>query len=359
MSARDPEKKWESNSETSTPNDLEQSELVTDDPLARAISHNELEDGRNVNVEAVEETESQDEIEKEKSSRRGIRRMESNWTTATETSIATTERTQTQDIPPRKRTLGEKLNPLKSKYPPPVPEERTPSREQNANFFSALTFQWISPLMSVGYQRPLEVNDVWAVNPDREVEKMSEKLVYSLKKRNEAGSKRPLTMALYDTFKKEFIIGGICQLTAAICQVMSPFAMKYLIKFAGQAYIAQVRGTPAPHVSNGIGLVIGITAMQVIQSMTTNHFIYRGMMVGGEARAVLISLIFDKAMKISARARAGGAPKDKHDDEKPPDGMKPGSKEEKAWFKKKLGKKSKGNKSVAGEGWSNGRIVNL
>ena len=367
MSAPDPEKRWDSNSDTSTRNDAEHAELTTDDPLAGVAAQRDLEDGKYGNAEAVEETESQDDIEKEKTGRLEMRRMQSDWTQNTETSYATTERTQTQETLPRKRTLGQKLNPFKSKHLPPVPEERLSSREHSAHFFSRLTFQWISPLMSVGYQRPLETNDVWSVNPDREVDKMSERLKSFLKKRNEAGSKRPLTMALYDTFKKEFIIGGACQLTAALCQVMSPFVMKYLIKFAAEAYIAQITGGPAPHVSHGIGLVIGITCMQVIQSLSTNHFIYRGMMVGGEARAVLISLIFDKAMKISGRARAGGKPKDKdqsQNDEQPPKGIEPGSKEEKAWFKKRLGKqkkKPKGNKDAAAnnEGWSNGRIVNL
>jgi len=46
--------------------------------------------------------------------------------------------------------------------------------------------------------------------------------------------------------------------------------------------------------------------MQMIQSLCTNHFIYRGMLVGGQSRAVLISIIFEKSMVISSRAKAGG-----------------------------------------------------
>ncbi|MGG6498517.1 UNVERIFIED_CONTAM: hypothetical protein NY603_36875, partial [Bacteroidetes bacterium 56_B9] len=67
--------------------------------------------------------------------------------------------------------------------------------------------------------------------------------------------------------------------------------MKYLIAFAGRAYAAQVSNGPAPAIGEGIGLVIGITGMQIIQSNCINHFIYRGMMVGGQARSTLISVI--------------------------------------------------------------------
>ena len=359
MSAPDPEKRWASNSDTPPPGDTGHSEPVAEEPLEREGSEKELEEGKVVDME-VEETSSQDDDENEKDGggRLRVRRTQSNWTQTTGTSIATTEAPETED-PARKQTWGEKINPLKHKTLPPVPDKRNPSREHTAGFFSKLTFQWISPLMVVGYQRPLEVNDIWSVNPEREVDLLAEKLKSSLEKRNEAGSKRPLTMALYDTFRKEFLIGGGCQLTAACVQVLSPFTMKYLITFAGEAYFAQVHDTPGPAIGHGVGLVFGITAMQVIQSLCTNHFIYRGMMVGGQVRSVLIAVIFEKAMKLSGRAKAGGKAKDQADEEIP-ESTKPDSKEEKGFFKKKLGKE-KPRKGVFGDGqgWSNGRIVNL
>ena len=43
-----------------------------------------------------------------------------------------------------------KLNPLRLRRPPPVPEKRSVSREHGAGLFSQATFQWMSPLMMVG-----------------------------------------------------------------------------------------------------------------------------------------------------------------------------------------------------------------
>lgn len=42
-----------------------------------------------------------------------------------------------------------RLNPLRWQTPPPVPDERTASREYGASFFSIVSFQWMSPLMRV------------------------------------------------------------------------------------------------------------------------------------------------------------------------------------------------------------------
>lgn len=228
-----------------------------------------------------------------------------------------------------RRTLEEKLNPFKRKNLPPVPAERTVSREYQAGFFSALYFQWMAPLMSIGYQRPLELNDIWAVNPDRSVDVMAEKLKQALQRRKASpGKLDPLAMAMYDTFKKDLWIGGACQLTAGCMQVLSPFTLKYLITFVEEAYIAKVNGVAPPSISRGVGLVIGITCMQMIQSMCMNQFFYRGMLVGGQSRSTLIAIIFEKAMKLSGRARAGV-------------------------------EKEKNGASGTGEGWGNGRINNL
>ncbi len=100
--------------------------------------------------------------------------------------------------------------------------------------------------------------------------------------------------------------------------------------------------------------------MQMCQSLGTNHFIYRGMMVGGQSRAVLISLIFEKAMKISGRAKAGGREiKDKPEEES---GETTGN-QKPAKHSKKSGTKTIPNigKGIAGDGtgWANGRVVNL
>jgi ATP-binding cassette, subfamily C (CFTR/MRP), member 1 len=245
----------------------------------------------------------------------------------------------------QKRRWTKIANPFRSRQEPPVPTERQPYPEHKAGFFSLLTFQWMASFMQIGYQRPLELNDIWAVNPHRSVPVMQAKLLTSFEERRRRDDKKPLRNALYDTFRKEFLLGGFCSLVASLLQVLSPFMLRYLIQFAADAYMASRGGPKAPPVSHGIAWVIGITVLQVVQTICFNHFLYRGMMVGGQARAVLIALIFDKATKLSGRARAGGVSL--------PPGMNPGSEEEKTWMQDHL------SRIGTTAGWSNGRIMNL
>ncbi|KAL1863269.1 ATP-binding cassette transporter yor1 [Paecilomyces lecythidis] len=249
-----------------------------------------------------------------------------------------------------------------SKEKPPVPKERTVCPEYNAGFLSTLTFQWTAPLLAVGWKRPIELNDIWLVNPDRSASKFTGELKERFNARVKAGSKRPLAMAIYETFKLDFIIGAIGALTASMSQVLIPFVLKYLISFATEAFVADKTHTNGPPIGKGIGYVFCIAGMQIISSVGMNHFMYRGMVFGGEVRSALTSLIFDKAMTISGRAKAGGKVLDKL-----PSDIKPGSEEEKEWYAKKLEQESgdddkekrKAQKARELQGWSNGRIINL
>ncbi|QYT05697.1 MRP-type ABC transporter [Trichoderma simmonsii] len=250
-----------------------------------------------------------------------------------------------------------KLNPMRWGGIPEIPKERIVSREYQAGFFSRLTFYWMNPLMTTGYKRQLDKQDIWIVNPDRAAEPMTLKVKEAFKRRVQNGQKRPLLGALHESFKFEFWLGGFCSLIATIMQVLSPFILRYLIQFATDAYIAHVSHGPAPHIGRGLGLAIGVTVMQVIQSVCISHFIYRGMMMGGQSRAVLISMIYEKSMVISGRARAGGVKESIMPETNEQDEKDKGKDTEKDDGKKKKGKK--GAPMQDGLGWGNGRITNL
>lgn len=262
---------------------------------------------------------------------------------ATEISAVSTSATE-----PAPQPWTRQFNPFRRGPLPPVPSERVECPEVNASFFSRLVFHWQGTMMRVGYKRPLEKNDIWLVNHNRAVKPMSARVRESFDRRVANGDKHPLIWALNEAFFREFWLGGLFQLFSTIFQVMSPFVLRYLLNFATLAYEARLEHETGPHIGHGIGLVIGITFMQVCQSLSTNHFIFRGMMIGGEVRATLINLIYEKSMVISARAKAGGH------------AVTPGTEAAGPAEDKSAGKANDAS-GIAGDGvgWANGRVVNL
>lgn len=84
--------------------------------------------------------------------------------------------------------------------------------------------------------------------------------------------------------------------------------------------------------------------MQCVASLSVNQFMYHSMMVGGQARAGIIAMVYSKSLRISGRARAGGI-----DPSKPV--VTPTAKELKAMKKEKTRDDE--------IGWSNGKVMNL
>lgn len=183
-------------------------------------------------------------------------------------------------------------------------------------------------LEQAGYKRPLERNDIWLVPDARAIHPINQKLEDSFRKRILAKSRFPLAWALYETFKFDFWLGGACQLLGAVLQVMTPFTLRYLI------LLQEVNSSPL--IATGMGYVIGILVMQIIQSFALSHFNYRSMLIGGQSRSALIALVFGKSLKLSRRAKAGGKP----------EGQETGADHGIAW-------------RADPQGWSNGRIMNL
>lgn len=72
---------------------------------------------------------------------------------ATDASVATGAPSTV--LPPPAKPWYKQINPLRWGGIPAVPKERIVSREYTAGFFSKLTFQWMTPLMTVSAYCPI------------------------------------------------------------------------------------------------------------------------------------------------------------------------------------------------------------
>jgi ATP-binding cassette subfamily C (CFTR/MRP) protein 1 len=202
------------------------------------------------------------------------------------------------------------------------------------------------------------------VNPNRKADLLTHKVKEVFQRRVKAGTKRPLVGALYETFKFEFCVSGIFAMIYYSFQILTPFVLRYLIQFAQDAYRTQSQGGATPPIAHGIGLVIGISVMQIIQSIAASQYFYKSMMLGGQSRGVLTGMIYEKAMTISSRAKAGGIPQTTTPEANDTD--KSSQKQYANTNKKSNNKNSKKGRNQRkkddfenGIGWTNGRISTL
>ncbi|KAF9020670.1 multidrug resistance-associated ABC transporter [Hymenopellis radicata] len=226
--------------------------------------------------------------------------------------------------------------------PPPAPPGFGRGKvlpEENASYLSRLVFHWLSPLLSVGFSRPLEKDDLWNLPDPLSTRALTDSFEVSFYSRcppeerpvsvrhkipeesrdqgptNDASPTAPaydqsLPKAIHETIRLRFWslnIGG-----AETLRTTTPLVSKELLTWLAESYawsrltddekaagiIPQPRGP-----GYGIGLGFTIFIMQEVASLLVNHYYQRGMSLGLSVRTFVIGSIFRKSLRLSGRAR--------------------------------------------------------
>ncbi|KAF8509514.1 ABC protein [Hysterangium stoloniferum] len=220
-----------------------------------------------------------------------------------------------------------------------------------ASLWSVLTFAWITPIMTLGYQRPLQATDLWKMDSTREVSGLVKVLDTSWEKRVKqakewnakvkAGEIRPnstrkcfwamkalsgilrdgwrakytiyldkwshqeasLAWALNDTFGWQFWIGGGAKVFGDAAQLMGPLLAKAIINFGKEHFAARQYNEPGPNIGRGIGLAFGLFCVTCTFVVMQQQFFWRSMSTGVLARSVLIASIYKKGVFLAPAVR--------------------------------------------------------
>ena len=156
----------------------------------------------------------------------------------------------------------------------------------------------MTDILQRGYRKPLELHELPLVHPERRAQPLVDVVQSSFDMNVRAGCKHALFWALYEVFKKEFWIGGMCRGMADILLVVTPHTLRYLIQFSTDAYVAHLSNKSGPPLWHGIAYLCSIIAMLVIQSLTHNHYMYLLGVIGGQSRAIMTSAIFNKSVRV-------------------------------------------------------------
>ncbi|KIM84372.1 hypothetical protein PILCRDRAFT_96946 [Piloderma croceum F 1598] len=219
--------------------------------------------------------------------------------------------------------------------------------EVTAGWFGLATFGWMTPLMTLGYSRPLEAPDLYKLPGNRSSAYIADQILASFdarrKKAEEYNSrlasgevkpgwraiwwtlrgnrterekrwremdgkrKASLVFAMNDSVKWWFWSAGILKVTGDTAQVTAPLVVKALINFATESYADhRIPGSAskAPSIGVGIGLTFGLLALQMVTSLCTHHFFYRSTSTGVLLRGGLITAVYQRSLRLTSRARS-------------------------------------------------------
>ncbi|CAI5758999.1 unnamed protein product [Candida verbasci] len=221
---------------------------------------------------------------------------------------------------------------LLSKNVPPVPEEdeRLEYPIRKTNIVSRIFFWWLSPVMKVGYKRTIQPEDLFYLTDDIKVQTMAndfykymtndiqkarnKHIAEKCKKRGESienssvGEKEDLSdfelskfitvWALAKTFKWQYLWACACLALSNVGQTLLPLLTKKLIKFVEDRALGLVED-----VGTGIGYSFGSAIVIFVVGILINHFFFRSMLTGAQAKAVLTKALLDKSFKLDSEAK--------------------------------------------------------
>ncbi|KAG7390174.1 ATP-binding cassette sub- C member 8 [Phytophthora pseudosyringae] len=169
--------------------------------------------------------------------------------------------------------------------------DRYPS--QQAGCLGNVFFSWVTPLMKLGNERPLENDDLFQLDPHNRAASVSRTFADAWAQQTRSG--RPsLVLALGKAFGLKFVVAGVLKLVHDSLQFVGPMVIKDII-----AYLSD----PAAPRSEGLTYAAVIFVAGVVQSFALRQYFFYCYETGLQFRSAIVTAVFEKSMVLSAAAR--------------------------------------------------------
>ncbi|KAK1417854.1 hypothetical protein QVD17_26988 [Tagetes erecta] len=175
-------------------------------------------------------------------------------------------------------------------------ETITPSA--TSNIFSLLTFYWIQQLISVGYKKRLDLEDVPQLDnlnsAQRSFSVLRNKLELDMSKNIQMNTFN-LVKAVILTTWKDIIITGLLSLVSTLASYVGPFLIDTFVK-----YLNGHR-----NFNRGFLLASAFFVAKIVQCLATRHCDFKLQQAGINARSSLVAMIYHKGLSLSSQSKQG------------------------------------------------------
>lgn len=176
-----------------------------------------------------------------------------------------------------------------------------------ANFAARLAWTWMSPLIALGSQRPLQAEDLPRV-PDADAADSVRDVLGAAWARESAACARPKAPLFVRVLARGW--GGIAgsalvyKLLFDSSQAAGPLLLSRILSWLS-ATIADTTGSSAPSFDEGLQLVGLLFVVQIIQTLLLHQYFARVFRLGMSLRGATIIAVFDKSLRLSSVSGAG------------------------------------------------------
>eukprot|EP00026_Physarum_polycephalum_P000785 Phypoly_transcript_00786.p1 GENE.Phypoly_transcript_00786~~Phypoly_transcript_00786.p1 ORF type:complete len:1319 (+),score=220.66 Phypoly_transcript_00786:74-4030(+) len=165
--------------------------------------------------------------------------------------------------------------------------------ENSAGFLSRITFWYVQPLLKLGYQRPLTMDDLYPIQKRNKADYLASK--FSLFWKRELNSNKPsIIKALHHTFGRRLYLAGILKVFYDILLFVGPLTVYVMVDF--------VQDTTAS-ITVGLGYILLYFCSAILQSILIHSYFKIGFEVAINVRTAIAASVYDKALKLTNASR--------------------------------------------------------
>jgi len=179
-------------------------------------------------------------------------------------------------------------------------ESETVSPYLNANFLSKSTFSWVGSLISKGYKKTLDLEDVPPLSGKDNVKESYKIFKTALESSKDCSSRNVTAMKLARALL--FTTWTDILLTAIYCLIYT------LASYVGPSLIdtfVQYLNGKREFKNEGYVLVSAFFLAKIVECFSQRHWFFRLQVVGVRAKAVLMESIYNKALTLSCQSKQG------------------------------------------------------
>ncbi|XP_072959898.1 ABC transporter C family member 8-like [Typha angustifolia] len=165
-----------------------------------------------------------------------------------------------------------------------------------AGLLSRLTLSWMSPLLRLGYSKPLALNDIPELDSEDGALQASEKFLkeWNLQRQDKDSSNISLVFILGKCYLNELLSTGLYALMKTACYSASPLL---LYSFVLYSYHEE------RNIQIGLFLIVCFVVIKLADSLSQRHWFFGSRRCGMRMRSALMAAIFQKQLKLSSHGR--------------------------------------------------------
>ncbi|CAN8073100.1 unnamed protein product [Agarophyton chilense] len=190
---------------------------------------------------------------------------------------------------------------LRERIPPAQPMLTVPPTVFNTSAFSLLSFQWVTPLISTAFSRPLQHDDINPLHPTLCSHASSNRFqsVWNAQFGQSSNERPPsLVRCLRITFGIPLIIAAIPKLFAEITNMFTPILLRSIIQYL-QSQSHQTTST-----AHGLYLAFYLFLLNMFSTIMAQQFFLRVYAAKTALHGTLVHSLFQKTVKLSPNSRS-------------------------------------------------------